>query len=112
MGRSVRKVSECHGIRSSQRQRASEHDLAAYWHGARNPRRRVGRRATDLHLSRRRLVFAAVLAIPVLTILGLCVLDGMLTVMLMSHGAREAQSGDGAVPAAQSAAGLPSSSWR
>ncbi len=29
------------------------------------------------------------LLIPVLTILGLCVLDGMLTVMLMQHGASE-----------------------
>lgn len=61
--------------------------FAAYWHGARNPRRRGGRRATD---------HAAVidwhsprLLIPVLAILGLCVLDGMLTVMLMKHGAAE-----------------------
>jgi hypothetical protein len=62
--------------------------LAAYWHGARNPRRRGGRRSTDLpyaivdwHSPR--------LLIPVFTILCLCVLDGMLTVMLMKHGASE-----------------------
>jgi hypothetical protein len=61
--------------------------FAAYWHGARNPRRRAGRRATD---------FRAVidwhsprLLIPVLAILGLCVLDAMITVMLLTHGARE-----------------------
>jgi hypothetical protein len=61
--------------------------FAAYWHGARNPRRRGGRRATD---------HAAVidwhsprLLIPVFAILGLCVLDGVLTVLLMTHGARE-----------------------
>ena len=62
--------------------------FAAYWHGARNPRRRAGRRATDHH-------YAVIdwhsprLLIPVLAILGLCVLDGMLTVMLMKHGAAE-----------------------
>jgi len=62
--------------------------FAAYWHGARNPRRRGGRRATDLH-------YAIVdwhsprLLIPVFTILALCVLDGLLTVMLMKHGATE-----------------------
>ena len=62
--------------------------FAAYWHGARNPRRRGGRRATDLH-------YAIVdwhsprLLIPVFTILALCVLDGLLTVMLMKHGAVE-----------------------
>ena len=62
--------------------------LAAYWHGARNPRRRDGRRATD----RRYAIvdwYSPRLLIPVLTILGLCVLDGMLTVMLMKHGASE-----------------------
>ncbi len=62
--------------------------FAAYWHGARNPRRRAGRRATDHH-------YAVIdwhsprLLIPVLGILGLCILDGMLTVMLMRHGAAE-----------------------
>jgi hypothetical protein len=62
--------------------------LAAYWHGARNPRRRGGRRETDLRYA---VVdwYSARLLIPVLTILGLCVLDGMLTVMLMRHGAYE-----------------------
>jgi len=62
--------------------------LAAYWHGARNPRRRGGRRAADLpyaivdwHSPR--------LLIPVFTILCLCVLDGLLTVTLMKHGAAE-----------------------
>ena len=62
--------------------------LAAYWHGARNPRRRGGRRETDLRYA---VVdwYSARLLIPVLTILGLCVLDGMLTVMLMRHGAFE-----------------------
>jgi hypothetical protein len=62
--------------------------LAAYWHGARNPRRRGGRRATDLRYA---IVdwYSPRLLIPVFTILGLCVLDGMLTVMLMQHGAYE-----------------------
>lgn len=62
--------------------------FAAYWHGARNPRRRAGRRASDTlypivdwHSPR--------LLIPVLTILALCVLDGMLTIVLMKHGADE-----------------------
>jgi len=62
--------------------------FAAYWHGARNPRRRGGRRASDLH-------YPVVdwhsprLLIPVFTILALCVLDGLLTVTLMKHGAAE-----------------------
>src|SRR6187402_687098 len=63
--------------------------LAAYWHGARNPRRRAGRRQTDRyypiidwHSSR---VFALILLILIL-----CVADGVLTVVLMSHGAVEA----------------------
>ena len=62
--------------------------FAAFWHGARNPRRRAGRRATD---ARYAIVdwYSPRLLIPVLTILGLCVLDGMLTVMLMQHGAFE-----------------------
>ena len=63
-------------------------DLTAYWHGARNPRRRGGRRAAD-----RRYPFvdwhSPRLLIPVFTILCLCVLDGLLTVMLMKHGAAE-----------------------
>ena len=62
--------------------------FAAYWHGARNPRRRAGRREADLRYA---VIdwYSARLLIPVLTILGLCVLDGMLTVMLMRHGAYE-----------------------
>jgi hypothetical protein len=62
--------------------------FAAYWHGARNPRRRAGRRATDHHYA---VIdwYSPRLLIPVIGILGLCVLDGMLTVMLMRHGAAE-----------------------
>ena len=62
--------------------------FAAYWHGARSPRRRGGRRATDLRYP---IVdwYSPRLLIPVVTILGLCVLDGLLTVMLMTHGASE-----------------------
>jgi hypothetical protein len=62
--------------------------FAAYWHGARNPRRRAGRREADLRYA---VIdwYSARLLIPVLTILGLCVLDGMLTVMLMRQGAYE-----------------------
>jgi len=62
--------------------------LKAYWHGARNPRRLGGRRADDAYYpivdwySPR--IFAAALAI-----LLLCVCDGVLTVLLMSHGAIE-----------------------
>jgi hypothetical protein len=62
--------------------------FAAYWHGARNPRRRGGRREADLRYA---VIdwYSARLLIPVLAILGLCVLDGMLTVMLMRQGAYE-----------------------
>jgi Domain of unknown function (DUF5658) len=62
--------------------------FAAYWHGARNPRRRDGRRATDRHYP---IVdwYSPRLLIPVFTILVLCVLDGLLTVTLMKHGASE-----------------------
>jgi len=61
--------------------------LAAYWHGARYPRRRAGRRATD----HRAVVdwHSPRLLIPAFAILGLCVLDAVLTVMLMKHGAVE-----------------------
>lgn len=62
--------------------------LAAYWHGSLNPRRRAGRRRSDSfypivdwHSPR---VFALVF-----TIVGLCVLDGAMTVLLMSQGASE-----------------------
>ena len=64
------------------------HSLAAYWHGARNPRRRAGRRAADAtypiidwHSPR---IFALVMAI-----LLLCVCDGVLTVILIANGAVE-----------------------
>lgn len=61
--------------------------LAAFYRGALNPRRREGRRSSDRyaiidwHSPR-------VLAL-VLGILGFCVLDGVLTIVLLSHGARE-----------------------
>jgi Domain of unknown function (DUF5658) len=62
--------------------------LRAYWFGARMPRRRAGRRASDTiypiidwHSPR---VFAWVMAILVL-----CVADGVLTVFLISNGAVE-----------------------
>jgi hypothetical protein len=61
--------------------------FAAYWHGARYPRRRAGRRASDhrpvvdWHSPR--------LLIPVFATLCLSVLDAMLTVTLMRHGAAE-----------------------
>lgn len=62
--------------------------VSAYWRGALQPRRRGGRRATDRyaivdwHSPR-------VLAL-VFTVLTLCVADGVLTVVLLSHGANEA----------------------
>jgi hypothetical protein len=62
--------------------------LRAYWHGARRPRRREGRRATDARYpiidwySPR--VFAWVVAILIL-----CATDGVLTVMLLANGAVE-----------------------
>lgn len=63
--------------------------LGAIWHGSLNPRRRAGRRSmdriyplVDWHPAR---VFALVFAI-----LCLCVTDGVLTVILMAHGATEA----------------------
>lgn len=66
-----------------------EHSLHAFWHGARHPRRRGWRRAADSiypiidwHSPR---VFAMVIGI-----FCLCVLDGVFTVLLLSHGAVEA----------------------
>jgi hypothetical protein len=63
-------------------------NVAAYWRGALKPRRRFGRREddriypiVDWHSPR-------VLAL-VLLILGLSGFDGVLTVMLLSHGANE-----------------------
>jgi hypothetical protein len=61
--------------------------VAAYLHGALHPRRKLGRRRSDRypvidwHSPR-------VLAL-VLGILSLCVMDGVLTVLLMTHGAAE-----------------------
>lgn len=61
--------------------------VAAYMHGALRPRRKAGRRTLDSypiidwHSPR---VLALVFAI-----LSLCVADGVLTVMLMNHGASE-----------------------
>ena len=62
--------------------------LSSYWYGARVPRRRMGRRVTDSiypiidwHSPR---VFAWVMSI-----LMLCVADGVLTVFLISNGAVE-----------------------
>jgi hypothetical protein len=79
--------SETHDRRSRNERR--KRTLAAYWHGARRPRRRGGRRTADQfypivdwHSGR---VFALIMLI-----LTLCVLDGVLTVVLMSHGAIEA----------------------
>jgi hypothetical protein len=61
--------------------------FAAYWHGALYPRRRAGRRATD----HRQVIdwHSPRVLIPAFTILGLCVLDAVLTVLLMKHGAVE-----------------------
>lgn len=76
-----------HGERRSGVERRS-YSLAAYWHGARHPRRRGGRRATDIHYpiidwhSPR--IFAWVI-----TILLLCATDGVLTVILIHNGAVE-----------------------
>lgn len=62
--------------------------LASLWHGARRPRRRLARRATDRLYPVIDWHSPRVLAL-VLAILGLCVLDGVMTVVLMSHGAVE-----------------------
>ena len=63
--------------------------VAAYWRGALNPRRRFGRRAGDRFYPVVDWHSPRVLAL-VLLILGLSALDGVLTVMLMSQGANEA----------------------
>lgn len=64
------------------------HSLKAYWHGARHPRRQAGRRAADLHYPIIDWHSPRVFALA-LTILLLCVSDGVLTVFLISHGAVE-----------------------
>jgi hypothetical protein len=75
----------------SERRRRTERrqmTFAAYWHGARNPRRRAGRRAGDSNYP---IVdwHSPGLLVPVFAILALSVLDGMLTVLLMKDGATE-----------------------
>jgi hypothetical protein len=65
------------------------YSLRAYWHGARNPRRRDGRRASDAYYPIIDWFSARVFAL-VMTILTLCVADGVLTIFLISHGAVEA----------------------
>jgi hypothetical protein len=62
--------------------------IASYWHGALNPRRRDGRRATDRFYPVIDWHSPRVLAL-VLLILGLSMLDAALTLMLMSQGASE-----------------------
>jgi len=61
--------------------------VAAYWRGSLQPRRRAGRRAADRYSiidwhSPRVLALA-------LTALALCVADGVLTIVLLAHGASE-----------------------
>lgn len=63
--------------------------VAAYWRGALNPRRRFGRRTTDRAYPVVDWHSPRVLAL-VLLILGLSALDGVLTIMLISLGANEA----------------------
>jgi Domain of unknown function (DUF5658) len=63
--------------------------LRAYWYGARNPRRRNGRRASDSYYPVIDWHSARVFALA-LGILALCVADGVLTVFLISRGAIEA----------------------
>lgn len=63
--------------------------VAAYWRGALNPRRRFGRRASDRTYPIIDWHSPRLLAL-VLLILGLSALDGVLTIMLMSQGAYEA----------------------
>src|SRR5918996_4097447 len=62
--------------------------VAAYLHGGLRPRRRAGRRASDIHYPIIDWYPPRLLA-PVLAILGLCIMDGVLTVLLMTHGAVE-----------------------
>lgn len=65
-----------------------EHNVAAYWRGALNPRRRAGRRASDRVYTIIDWHSPRVLAM-VLLILGMSTLDAVLTLMLMSQGASE-----------------------
>lgn len=61
--------------------------IGAFVHGALHPRRRAGRRSDD-HYSVIDWHAPRVLAL-VLGILGLCMLDAAMTIVLLSHGARE-----------------------
>jgi hypothetical protein len=79
-----------HGMHTERRSGPDRRHLSvsAFWHGARFPRRRQGRRAADQlypivdwHSPR---VFAWVIGV-----LLLCVADGVLTIFLTSHGAVE-----------------------
>lgn len=63
--------------------------VAAYWRGALNPRRRLGRRTTDRTYPIVDWHSPRVLAV-VMLILGLSALDGVLTIMLITQGASEA----------------------
>lgn len=81
-------VRAAHPERRAGRERRTR-SLIAYWRGALTPRRRSGRRTldhiypvVDWHPAR---VFALVMAI-----LCLCVADGVLTIVLISNGAVEA----------------------
>lgn len=65
------------------------YSIAAYWRGALNPRRRAGRRESDRVYAIIDWHSPRVLAL-VLLILGLSTLDAVLTLMLMSQGANEA----------------------
>lgn len=62
--------------------------LGAYLHGALNPRRRAGRRVPDRLYPIIDWHHPRVLALA-LAILGLCVMDGVLTVVLLQQGAVE-----------------------
>ncbi|MDY6948595.1 MAG: DUF5658 family protein [Pseudomonadota bacterium] len=64
------------------------YSVAAYWRGALNPRRRAGRRTSDHSYPIVDWHSPRVLAL-VMLILGLSVLDGVLTLMLMTQGANE-----------------------
>ncbi|HEY0942387.1 MAG TPA: DUF5658 family protein [Steroidobacter sp.] len=64
------------------------HTLAAYWRGALNPRRRAGRRTSDHNYAIVDWHSPRVLAL-VMLILGLSMLDGVLTLLLIGQGANE-----------------------
>lgn len=63
--------------------------LAAYLHGSRKPRRLSGRRSSDRFYAIVDWHPPHILALT-LAILGLCAFDGVLTVVLIAHGATEA----------------------